>query len=77
MPTDAPWWAGLGPVGGAVLIVLGLGAALFLFLGGFDPEGDVTMLHGAAKVVAIGAVVAGGALISRSRRGGGTGSGAE
>ncbi|MFE0760322.1 hypothetical protein ACFW4X_06330 [Streptomyces smyrnaeus] len=64
----APWWAGTGPVGGVVLILLGVGAGLALFLGGFDSQDELTQLHGAAKVVAVGLVVAGTTLLARRRR---------
>ncbi|MFD0416005.1 hypothetical protein [Streptomyces sp. NPDC127108] len=72
---DAPWWAGLGAVGGVVLVLLGVGGALVLFLGGFDVEGHLAVLHGAAKLVAIGLVVAGTTLFARSRGVGGGGTG--
>ncbi|MBJ3810770.1 hypothetical protein JGB26_33875 [Streptomyces flavofungini] len=72
-----PWWAGFGPVGGVVLILLGVGGALFLFLGGFDVEGHLMMLHGAAKLVAVGLVVVGTTLLARSRGVGGGHGGAD
>ncbi|QHC23935.1 hypothetical protein [Streptomyces sp. GS7] len=64
-----PWWAGLGPVGGAVLIVAGLALALFffLFLGRSGSEQHLRVLLGAGKIVAIGLVLVGTALIARRR----------
>ncbi|KUL38838.1 hypothetical protein ADL22_16355 [Streptomyces sp. NRRL F-4489] len=61
-----PWWAGLGPIGGAALLVLGLGLAAYVFLWGGGSLAD-TRLYGAAKVVAIGLVVLGTTLLSRRR----------
>ncbi|MBO8192758.1 hypothetical protein ITI46_13930 [Streptomyces oryzae] len=64
-----PWWSELNAVGGIVLILLGIGTAVFLFLGPWKPQEHLGVLHGAAKIVAIGLVVAGTALMAR-RRGG-------
>ncbi|MEU9125543.1 hypothetical protein AB0C96_37920 [Streptomyces sp. NPDC048506] len=63
----SPWWAGLGPVGGAVLVLLGVVAGVLSFLG--LPEGHAvpTALYGAGKAVAIGLVIVGTALIGRLR----------
>ncbi|MCK7626068.1 hypothetical protein MUU72_23670 [Streptomyces sp. RS10V-4] len=61
-----PWWAGLGPIGGALVLVLGLGLAAYVFLWGEGTLGD-TRLYGAAKCVAIGLVVLGTTLLGRRR----------
>ncbi|WP_245979411.1 hypothetical protein [Streptomyces diacarni] len=64
---DDAWWSGMGPVGGAVLIVLGSVGALFLFLGPWQPDDHLGIAFGFAKVVAVGLVVAGTTLLSRRR----------
>ncbi|MFE4214521.1 hypothetical protein [Streptomyces sp. NPDC056844] len=63
-----PWWAGFGGWGAVVLIVVGVtGAAwVFLRLPG-TPDELWTGYHQAAKVVAIGMVIAGTTLIGRRR----------
>ncbi|MFG3657586.1 hypothetical protein [Streptomyces sp. NPDC047706] len=66
VPGDA-WWAGLGPVGGVVLLLTGLGVLLWIFLdlpGARGPH----LSYEAAKIVAIGAVVAGTTLLARRRK---------
>ncbi|MGY1435070.1 hypothetical protein [Streptomyces reniochalinae] len=68
---DDTWWSGMGPVGGAVLIVLGSVGALFLFLGPWQPGDHLGIAFGFAKVVAVGLIVTGTTLLSR-RRGTGT-----
>ncbi|WP_405988659.1 hypothetical protein [Streptomyces sp. NBC_00986] len=64
----APWWWGLGPIGAVGLVVLGIAAALwsFLHLPG-TAENQATDYYRASKVVAIGLVVAGTALLGRIR----------
>ncbi|UNS96512.1 hypothetical protein MMF93_08335 [Streptomyces tubbatahanensis] len=64
---DDAWWSGMGPVGGAVLIVLGSVSALFLFLGPWKPDDHLGIAFGFAKVVAVGLVVTGTTLLSRRR----------
>ncbi|WP_431984431.1 hypothetical protein [Streptomyces qinglanensis] len=64
----APWWAGTGPIGGVVLILLGLGAAAALFVTGHAAPDAYLNLYGAAKVVAVGLVVAGTGLLAKRRR---------
>ncbi|GLX48969.1 hypothetical protein Shyhy01_19190 [Streptomyces hygroscopicus subsp. hygroscopicus] len=66
----APWWAGLGPLGGGILVVTGLSLLAWLFLGGHSADEEWGLYYGAGKVVAIGAVIAGTALVSRGRTGG-------
>ncbi|WP_406003426.1 hypothetical protein [Streptomyces sp. NBC_00829] len=63
-----PWWAELGTLGAAALIIFGgLAAAwVFLRLPG-APENPATGYYQAAKVVAIGLVIAGSALLGRRR----------
>ncbi|MGI5468619.1 hypothetical protein [Streptomyces sp. CA-132043] len=64
-----PWWAGLGAVGAVGLIVFGAVLAVWVFfrLPG-TPENLAGGYYGAAKVIAIGLVVAGSALWGRGRR---------
>ncbi|MFE4016917.1 hypothetical protein ACFXPZ_05705 [Streptomyces sp. NPDC059101] len=70
MPVGSdPWWAGLGPVGGGVLVVLGLGIGAVVFLRAPDWLDGLPHLYGAAKVLVIGLVVGGTALLARRRRG--------
>ncbi|MEU6115184.1 hypothetical protein ABZ840_11740 [Streptomyces sp. NPDC047117] len=66
---EAPWWAGLSGPGAVGLIVLGAVLAVWVFfrLPG-TPENLAGGYYGAAKVIAIGAVVAGSALLGRGRR---------
>ncbi|EYT78770.1 hypothetical protein CF54_35200 [Streptomyces sp. Tu 6176] len=64
---DGPWWAGLGPVGGAVLAVCGAGLLLWLVLRGADADDDWSRYYGAGKILAIGCVVAGTTLLARRR----------
>ncbi|WP_326689121.1 MULTISPECIES: hypothetical protein [unclassified Streptomyces] len=63
-----PWWADLGAVGGLVIAVLGVVAVVVLLLGvpGL-PQGSWTSYYQWAKVVAVGAVVAGTTMFSRRR----------
>ncbi|MFD5136559.1 hypothetical protein ACFWMX_09995 [Streptomyces sp. NPDC058378] len=63
-----PWWAGSGGWGAVVLIVVGVtGAAwVFLRLPG-TPDELWTGYHQAAKVIAIGMVIAGTTMIGRRR----------
>lgn len=63
---DAPWWAGLGLVGGVVLVAIGGALLLWLMWGGTDGDGW-SPYYGAAKVLAIGVVIAGTALMTRGR----------
>ncbi|MER7915711.1 MULTISPECIES: hypothetical protein [unclassified Streptomyces] len=63
-----PWWAGLGTWGAVALIVFGgLGAVwISLRLPG-TPQEPASGYYGAARVVAIGLVIAGSALLNRRR----------
>ncbi|WP_037853456.1 hypothetical protein [Streptomyces sp. NRRL S-340] len=63
-----PWWAGLGTWGAVALIAFGGLAIIWvsLRLPG-TPEELATGYYGAAKVVAVGLVVAGGALLGHLR----------
>ncbi|MFI7102816.1 hypothetical protein ACIBK8_26060 [Streptomyces sp. NPDC050161] len=65
---DGPWWAGTGPVGAVGLIVAGAGLGLWftLRLPG-TPDEPGTASYGAAKILAIGLVLAGTALMGRLR----------
>ncbi|MBP0459659.1 hypothetical protein [Streptomyces montanisoli] len=64
----APWWAELGTVGSAALIVFGALVAVWVFfrLPG-TPENLAQGYYQAAKVAAIGLVMAGSALLGRRR----------
>lgn len=64
----APWWADLGTWGAVALMAFGGLAAVWVFfrLPG-TPEELATGYYQAAKVVAIGLVIAGTALLSRER----------
>ncbi|AKA08455.1 hypothetical protein SAZ_04250 [Streptomyces noursei ZPM] len=64
---DVPWWATLGPIGGGVLILLGLGLGAFVLLRDSDGSDSWAHLYGAAKVVAFGCVAGGTALLARRR----------
>lgn len=72
-----PWWAGFGAVGGVLLVVLGIGTAALVFLGAVEEPDDLPLLHGAAKVLSVGCVVAGTTLLARRRGGKDTAPGAE
>lgn len=65
-----PWWAGLGTWGAVGLMAFGGLAAVWVFfrLPG-TPEDLPTGYYGAAKVAAIGLVIAGTALLGRGRDG--------
>ncbi|MEW2130815.1 hypothetical protein [Streptomyces sp. NPDC005435] len=63
---DSSWsWAGLGPVGGALLALSGSGLLLWAFLtrSGSSPS----LMHQAAKIVALGLVITGTTLVARRR----------
>ncbi|MET8468599.1 hypothetical protein ABZY90_33260 [Streptomyces sp. NPDC006422] len=64
----APWWADLGAWGAVALIAFGALAAAWvtLRLPG-TPDNLASGYYGAAKVLAIGMVVAGTALLGRRR----------
>ncbi|MDX3694239.1 hypothetical protein PV726_28660 [Streptomyces europaeiscabiei] len=60
------WRSGLGgPVGGGLLILLGLGLLLWAFLG--RSGSNVPLIYLAAKIVAVGLVVTGTTLVARRR----------
>lgn len=62
----SPWsWAGLGPVGGCLLMLSGLGLLLWGFLG--RSSSSPSLIYQAAKVVAIGLVITGTTLVARRR----------
>lgn len=63
-----PWWAGIGTWGAVALIAVGgLAAAWVFFRLPGTPEESATGYHQAAKVGAIGLVIAGSALLGRRR----------
>ncbi|MFD5817925.1 hypothetical protein [Streptomyces sp. NPDC127038] len=62
----SPWsWGGLGPIGGFLLMLSGLGLLLWAFLG--RASASPSLIYQAAKVVAIGLVVTGTTLMARRR----------
>ncbi|MFI5881176.1 hypothetical protein [Streptomyces sp. NPDC051554] len=65
---ESPWWWGLGPIGAVGLVVLGIAAVVwsFLHLPG-TAENQATDYYRASRIVAIGLVVAGTALLGRIR----------
>ena len=65
---DAPWWAGIGPLGAVGLVVLGVAAGCWFFLG-LPGTPDVTGAGyvSAGKVVAVGLVLSGTAALDRFR----------
>jgi len=60
-----PWWAGLGPVAGGGLVACGGALLLWLLLRGSGVEEHWGQYYGAAKVAAVGLVVAGTTLVAR------------
>jgi len=68
-PVGEPWWAGTGSGGAVALIALGVLAAVWVFfrLPGV-PQNPATGYYQAAKVAAIGLVIAGSALLGRRSR---------
>ncbi|MEV0694021.1 hypothetical protein [Streptomyces sp. NPDC050388] len=63
-----PWWAGIGTWGAVALIVIGgLAAAWVFFRLPGTPGESATGYYQAAKIVAIGLVIAGSALLGRRR----------
>ncbi|MFF7205525.1 hypothetical protein [Streptomyces sp. NPDC008141] len=67
---SGPWWADLGAWGAVGLVLFGVLSAgwVFLRLPG-TPENLATGYYQAAKVLAIGLVLAGSALLGRRRQG--------
>ncbi|MEJ8632712.1 MULTISPECIES: hypothetical protein [Streptomyces] len=65
-----PWWADLGTWGAVGLIAFGILSAAWVFLRlPGTPENLATGYYQAAKVLAIGLVLAGSALVGRRRTG--------
>ncbi|MFI7358269.1 hypothetical protein ACIBTP_30645 [Streptomyces avidinii] len=65
-----PWWADLGTWGAVGLIAFGVLAAAWVFLRlPGTPENLATGYYQAAKVLAIGLVLAGSSLLGRRRTG--------
>lgn len=63
---EAPWWASLGPVGAVLLIVVGIGWGLWMFLGSGDTDVPVVGIQ-MGKVIAIGLVILGVTVMERFR----------
>ncbi|WP_030545173.1 hypothetical protein [Streptomyces albus] len=64
----SPWWAGMGTWGAVALIVFGGVAAAWVFLRLPGTSEEVTQgYYQAARVVAVGSVIAGCALLGRRR----------
>lgn len=68
VPAPEPWWAGLGTWGAVALMAFGGLAAVWVFfrLPG-TPDNLATGYYQAAKIAAIGLVIAGTALLGRDR----------
>jgi hypothetical protein len=64
---QAPWWWGIGPVGAGVLVLVGVGWLLWLYVWSSGAEDDAGAGYGAGKAVCVGLVLLGGALLQRSR----------
>ncbi|MCO8303669.1 hypothetical protein [Streptomyces sp. RKCA744] len=66
---SGPWWWGIGPLGAVGLIVSGIAVALWSAFG-LPGSSDTPALdlYGAGKVIAIGMVVGGTALLGNLRR---------
>ncbi|MCB5910840.1 hypothetical protein [Streptomyces pinistramenti] len=65
---DGPWWVGVGPIGAVVLIVVGIvGEAWVVFRWPGLPDEPDTAYYGVSRVLAIGLVLAGTALLGRLR----------
>jgi hypothetical protein len=64
---QAPWWWGVGPVGAVLLVVAGVGALVWLYVGPSGISDNPGAGYGAGKVVCIGLVLAGGAVLERFR----------
>ncbi|QIJ60685.1 hypothetical protein [Streptomyces sp. JB150] len=62
----------MGPVGGVICLVMGVGLLLWLSLSGGSVTDDWSGYYGAVKVLAAGGVAVGAALLTR-RRGDGPG----
>ncbi|MCZ0984547.1 hypothetical protein [Streptomyces diastatochromogenes] len=63
-----PWWAGFGTWGAVALIAFGgLAAAWVFFRLPGTPEELASGYYQAARVIALGLVIAGGTLLSRRR----------
>ncbi|MEE4492211.1 hypothetical protein [Streptomyces sp. BE230] len=63
---QAPWWWGIGPIGAALLIVIGIAWVLWEFVrsgAGHDP----VIGYQGGKIVAIGLVLLGTAVLERFR----------
>lgn len=68
VPGQGPWWTSLGTWGAVALIVTGILAAAWVFLRPSDTSQELAQgYYQAAKVVAIGLVIAGSALLNRVR----------
>ncbi|MGW9175471.1 hypothetical protein [Streptomyces decoyicus] len=63
---QAPWWWGIGPVGAVLLIVTGIAWALWEFVGSGLVDGPAAGYQG-SKIVAIGLVLLGTAVLERLR----------
>lgn len=63
---EAPWWWGIGPVGAVLLIVIGIAGTLWVFVWS-DAMDDTTAGYQTSKVVAIGLVLLGTAVLERFR----------
>ncbi|WP_030380126.1 MULTISPECIES: hypothetical protein [unclassified Streptomyces] len=64
---QAPWWWGTGPVGAAVLVAVGVGWLLWLYVWPSGGSDNPAAGYGAGKAVCIGLVLLGGAVLERFR----------
>ncbi|MFJ1897012.1 MULTISPECIES: hypothetical protein [unclassified Streptomyces] len=63
---EAPWWWGIGPVGAVLLIVAGIAGTLWVFVWS-DAADDTTAGYQTSRVIAIGLVILGAAVLERFR----------
>lgn len=63
---EGPWWWGIGPVGAVLLIVIGIAGTLWVFLWS-DAADDTTAGYQTSRVIAIGLVLLGAAVLERFR----------
>ncbi|WP_328922077.1 hypothetical protein [Streptomyces griseoaurantiacus] len=62
-----PWWWGIGPLGAGVLVLVGVGWLLWLYVWSSGAEDDAGAGYGAGKAVCVGLVLLGGAVLERLR----------
>lgn len=65
---DETWWAGLGWPGGVLLLTAGVGLLLWLLITGKTADDNWSAYYGVGKVLAVGCVVTGTALLAHRRK---------